>query len=202
MTVASAAITLFLLMDPIGNVPAFLVVLGRLTARRRRQAIIRELLFALIILVVFLFFGHYILAALNIDPPALSMAGGIVLFLVALRMIFPRRGQGLVGSDDDSDPWFVPLCMPLIAGPAALAWVMLLASRYPDRMGDWLLALLAAWGIGGVILLASDYLRPFLKERGLRALTRLIGMILIVVSVQMLMDGVGRFLQLYGVISP
>lgn len=194
MTIASAAITLFLLMDPIGNTPVFLSTLSRLTRGQRRRATFRELVFALIILMTFLFFGQVIMGALNITAPALSIAGGVVLFLVALRMIFPGRHGSMTDEETNGDPWLVPLAVPLVAGPSAMAFVILLASRDPDRMGDWALAIGIAWVVSAIILIAADLLRPLLKDPGLRALERLMGMILTVISVQMLMDGIGQFL--------
>lgn len=195
MTIASAAITLFLLMDPLGNAPVFLSILGRLPARRRRLAVIRELLFALGVLMLFLFFGQVILNTLSITPPALQTAGGVVLFLVALRMIFPGRHGGFADEAGGDDPWFVPLAMPMVAGPSAMAWVMLLATGEPARMTDWVIAIVLAWVAGGVILLSADFLRPYLKDSGLRAIERLMGMILTVIAVQMLMSGIGQFLE-------
>jgi multiple antibiotic resistance protein len=201
VTIASAAITLLLLMDPLGNAPIFMSVLGKLTPRRRRIAVVRELLFALAILLIFLFFGQVILQALNISQPALAVAGGVVLFIVALRMIFPGRHGGFA-EEGDPDPWVVPLAVPMVAGPSAMAWVMLLSTGSPDRMTDWLIAIGIAWSVTGGVLLASAYLQGYLKEGGLRALERLMGMILIVIAVQMLMDGVGRFLAHYGIATP
>lgn len=196
MTTASAAITLFLLLDPLGNAPLFLSVLRELPPRQRRRAILRELGFALLVLLVFLLFGRVILNALNISPPALSVAGGVVLFIVALRMLFPgMRPAGGITGYDDRDPWFVPLAVPLIAGPSAMAWVMLLATQSPERMGHWVGAVVAAVLAAGFVLLGAEILQKYVSDRGLRIVERLMGMILVVIAVQMLMDGVGMFLQ-------
>lgn len=194
MTVTSAVITLFLLMDPLGNAPIFLSVLGKLENRKRRLAILRELSFALIILMIFLFFGKVILTSLGISTPALSVAGGVVLFLVALRMIFPGRHGGIAGNSDDADPWLVPLAIPLVAGPSSMAFVMLLATQEPGRMTDWLTAVLVAWLIGGAIIFAADFGRRWLKDKGLNLMERLMGMILVVVAVQMLMNGMAQYM--------
>lgn len=194
MTVTSAVITLFLLMDPLGNAPIFLSVLGKLENRKRRLAILRELSFALIILMIFLFFGKVILTSLGISTPALSVAGGVVLFLVALRMIFPGRHGGIAGNSDETDPWLVPLAIPLVAGPSSMAFVMLLATQEPGRMTDWLTAVLMAWLIGGAIIFAADFGRRWLKDKGLNLMERLMGMILVVVAVQMLMNGMAQYM--------
>lgn len=192
MTILSAAILLGLVMDPLGNAPLFAAILQGVPEGRRRIVVIRELLIALVIMVGFLYFGSSILSAMRISPPALSIAGGVVLFLIAIRMIFPSR-QG-AAMEEESDPFIVPLAMPLIAGPSAMAMVVLMATREPDRMTDWLIALLAAWAVTAVVLLASGPLLRLIRERGQRALVRLMGMILTALSVQMLLNGVGEFL--------
>ncbi|MFA7431565.1 MAG: MarC family protein [Rhodospirillaceae bacterium] len=194
MTIAAAAITLFLLLDALGNAPIFLTILGTLPVARRRTALLRELGFAFAILVVFLLFGQVILGALGISSPALSVAGGVVLFVVALKMLFPNVQAPLV-STEGGDAWFVPMAVPLIAGPSSMAWVMLLATQHPDRMVDWFLAVVIAVGASGVVLLIANRLRDHVSDQVLRVVERLVGMILVVIAVQMLMDGIGEFLM-------
>lgn len=201
MTAISAAITLFLLIDPVGNSPVFLATLSRLTPRQRRRAILRELLFALAVLVIFLFFGQVILNALNINQAALATAGGVVLFIVAMGMIFPGRHGSVAEEGESPDPWFVPLAVPMIAGPSVMAFVMLLSTREPERIWIWLAVVLVVWVAAAVILMGASLLQPHLKPGGLRALERLVGMILIVIAVQMLMDGIGLALVEYGLIA-
>lgn len=203
MTAVSAAITLFLLMDPVGNSPVFLATLSRLTPQQRRRAILRELGFALVVLVVFLFFGQVILNALNIGQAALATAGGVVLFIVAMRLIFPGRYAAGAGAEEteSADPWFVPLAVPMVAGPSAMAYVMLLSTREPDRIWTWLAVVGVVWVISAITLMGASALQPYLKPGGLRALERLVGMILIVIAVQMLMDGIGLALVDYGLME-
>lgn len=194
MDVFSTALLLFLVIDPIGNIPAFAFVLQATAPEKHRQIIVRELLIALAALVVFLFLGKYILAALQVSQASLGAAGGIVLFLIALRMIFPVP-KGVFGEETDaSEPFIVPLAIPLTAGPATMATLMLLMARQPDNWHKWLLALLLAWSVSGVILLAADRLARLLGRRTLVAIERLMGLILTVVAVQMLLDG---FTQAY-----
>ncbi len=194
MTLYTAAITLFLVMDPLGNIPVFLSVLEHVEPQRRRRIIMRELLFALGILTVFLFLGKYILAGLNVSEPALSIGGGIVLFLIAIRMIFPQtKGQG-TPKPTDQEPLLVPLAVPLVAGPSAMAMVILFATQYPDRILRWFLALLIAWLAGAVILLSAEVLRRYLGRRVITAVERLMGMILITVAIEMLLGGIQTFL--------
>ncbi|TFH75036.1 YhgN family NAAT transporter [Gammaproteobacteria bacterium LSUCC0112] len=189
METFAAAVTLFLIMDPLGNIPIFLSVLSRVVPERRRRILIRELLIALALMLLFLFAGPGILKLLGLSREAISIGGGLVLMIIAIRMIFPSRG-GVMGDDDaEGEPLIVPLAMPLIAGPSVLATLVLLAETGPDRSGDWLIALMGAWGVTAVILLSSQKLYKVLGARGLKAIERLMGMILVTVSVQMLLNG-------------
>jgi multiple antibiotic resistance protein len=192
MDLLSAAITLALVIDPIGNIPAFLAALENTPPERRSRVILREMCIALLILALFLFFGKRMLAALNISGPALSVAGGVVLFLVSINMIFPARGMGF-SREERGEPFITPLAVPLAAGPSAMTAVMLLGSREPDRIWLWFLALLIAWSVSAVTLLAGDQLRRLLGDRMISALEKLMGMILTTIAVQMLLEGVREF---------
>ncbi|HBN14577.1 MAG TPA: Marc family transporter [Pseudohongiella sp.] len=194
METFAAAVTLFLIMDPLGNIPIFLSVLSRVPEHRRRRVLLRELLIALGLMLLFLFMGPGILHLLALSREAVSIGGGLVLMIIAVRMIFPSRG-GVMGSDDDDDePLVVPLAVPLIAGPSVLATLILLAESGPDRSGDWLIALGGAWAVTAIILMMSQRLYKLLGARGLKAIERLMGMILISVSVQMLLNGIASYL--------
>lgn len=188
----AAVVTLFLVMDPLGNVPLFLTALKLVPPERRRRVIIRELIIAFLVLAGFLFAGGRLMQFLGLEQPAISIAGGIVLFLIALRMIFPSE-MAIHGPALQGEPFIVPLAIPLIAGPSALATLILLQAT----MGalELLLALVIAWGLGVAILLSSTVLYRVLGERGLVALERLMGMLLVMVAVQMLMNGLRVFLR-------
>ncbi len=188
----SAAIMLFLIMDPLGNLPVFMSVLKSIEPKRRQIILIRELLFALGILFLFLFSGQSVLNFLNVEQETVSIAGGIILFLIALKMIFPSSGNpsGLAGGEE---PFSVPRAIPMIAGPSTLAALILLANQAPDRMTDWSIALAASWSISAVILLFSNVFHKILGERGLVAMERLMGMILVMIAIQMLLDGVTKY---------
>ncbi len=191
--ILSSATVLFLVMDPLGNIPLFLSLLKHLEPRRRRQILVRELLIALGILTIFLFLGQELLDFLHLDQESVRMAGGIVLFVIALRMIFPTK-HGVMGDVPDEEPFIVPLAIPLIAGPSALATLILMVRSDPAKMLDWSLTLLLAWGLSAAILLAAPFLYKLLHDRGLAAIERLMGMLLIMISVQMLMDAVRSML--------
>jgi multiple antibiotic resistance protein len=159
---------------------------------------VRESLIALVILLVCLLIGSRMLSFLGLTQPALSLAGGIVLFLIAIRMVFPIKG--LAYEEGDGDPFIVPLAMPLIAGPSTITLLILQATSAPARLGEWLLALVISWLMSTFILVLSSILFKFFGQRGLRALERLMGMLLILISVQMFLNGVTEYLQKY--VSP
>jgi multiple antibiotic resistance protein len=192
--VLSAIVTLFLVMDPLGNVPLFLSVLKSVPAARRQRVLLRELGFAYVVLVLFLLMGNALLQFLGLEQEAVSIAGGIVLFLIALRMIFPGQGSLTEGALD-GEPFIVPLAIPLVAGPSTLATLLLLDRTVPSSTLTLLLVVTVAWALGGAILLSSTFLYRILGERGLIAMERLMGMLLVMVSVQMLMDGIATFLD-------
>lgn len=193
MNVTAAAITLFLVLDPIGNVPVFLSLLNPVEESRRRFVVAREMVFALVILTVFLFFGTYILRGMRISEPALSIGGGVVLFLIALRMIFPDRGVD-AGRPTNEPPLLVPLAVPLTAGPSSMAMLILMATQHPGRIWEWFFALILAWSATSAILVYSDVVRRICGRRVLMALERLMGMILITLAIQMLLSGIRLFI--------
>ena len=194
MTTLSAALMLFLIMDSIGNVPVFLALLKSLVPARRRVVLARELLIALAVLFAFLFGGAYILAALQLKQESVSIAGGIILFLIGLRMIFPTA-EGVFGEVPHGEPFIVPMAIPSIAGPSTMAALMLLTNRHPDRSVDWSIALLIAWSASAVVLFSATALYRVLGERALSAIERLMGMLLVALSVQMFLDGLAVYLR-------
>ena len=194
MTIASAALLLFLILDPLGNIPVFLGLLRSLSPQRQRIVVVRELLIALGVLMVFLWGGRYALELMHLRQESVSIAGGIVLFLIGLRMIFPPP-EGLMGDLPEGEPFIVPLAIPMVAGPSGMAAVMLMGSQEPDRMGAWSLALVLAWGATAAILFSATLLYKLLGRRALIALERLMGMLLVAISVQMLLDGIAAYLR-------
>jgi multiple antibiotic resistance protein len=191
MTMLSAAMILFLVMDPIGNTACFSILLKNVDERRHQKIVLREVCIALLILVVFLFAGRELLRFLDISQASLGISGGVILFLIAIDMIF-HGANGHFTTCEEDEPFIVPLAIPLVAGPSSMATVMLLMAREPARWRDWFLALLLAWFVSSVILLLSKQVGHLLGKRGLAALTRLMGMILIIVAVEMLIKGINQ----------
>ncbi len=194
MSTVSAGVLLFLIMDPLGNIPLFLSLLRNVAPQRRQFVLVRELLIALIVLFVFLFGGRYLLHLLQLKQESVSIAGGIVLFLIGVRMIFPPQ-HGIFGESDGGEPFIVPLAIPAVAGPSTMAAVMLLANSQPGRTVDWSMALFAAWLGTAFILMSSTYLFRYLGASVLTALERLMGMLLVALSVQMFLDGLVAYVK-------
>ena len=132
---------------------------------------------------------------MHLRQESVSIAGGIVLFLIGLRMIFPPP-EGLMGELPEGEPFIVPMAIPLVAGPSGMAAVMLMGSQEPDRMGDWSLALMIAWVATAAILFSATYLYKWLGSRVLTAIERLMGMLIVAISVQMFLDGLTAYLHL------
>ena len=187
--VLSAAVLLFFVMDSFGSVPLAMTLLKDVEPSRRRKVLLRELVIALVVLVIFLFFGQPMLRVMGLQQETVSIAGGIVLGIIGLRMIFPNK-DGIMGSQYSGEPFIVPLAIPLIAGPSAMAMVIVMAKSDPTQMGMWLTALLLAWAATALVLLASPLLLRVLRQRGLAAIERLMGMVLIMLAVQMIINGI------------
>lgn len=187
----SSALMLFFLMDPLGNIPVLLSILKDLDAKRQRQIILRELLIALVILLVFLWGGEALLNFLHLQQESVTIAGGIILLIVGLRLIFPHA-DGVMGerNSTDREPFIVPIAVPMIAGPSILAMLILMTKKSPELIYNWLAALLIAWFFAAMLLLTAPFFYKVLRERGLKAIERLMGMILVMLAVQMLIDGI------------
>ncbi len=181
----SATVLLLLIMDPLGNLPIFMSVLKHLEPRRRRVVLMREMLIALGLMLLFLFAGERILMFLNLRTETVSISGGIILFLIAIRMIFPSGDTGSSGLPAGEEPFL-----------ALLATLMLLSHQYPHQMSHLVGALLIAWGATVIILLLSGLFLRLLGDKGVNALERLMGLILIMLATQMFLDGIRAYLKL------
>jgi MarC family membrane protein len=186
---SSAVVVLLLVMDPIGNVPLFVALLKDVDPARRSRVIVRECAIAFGVLVAFAFAGGHILRLLGLSQSSLSIAGGLILFLIALRMIF-RREEGLFGASPAGEPFIVPLAIPSIAGPTAIATVILLVSQAPERIWEWLGALTIAMALTMTLLAFAQPVSRLAGERGLLAFERLMGLVLTAIAVEMLLRGV------------
>lgn len=193
MDTLSATLLLITIMDPLGNVATFVSGLRPVPPERRLRVIARELVIALFILVVFLFIGPWLLGLLHLKQEALFISGGIVLFLIALKMIFPPSHRE--ADEAVLEPFIVPLATPMIAGPSVLATLLVLVSAHPEQLWNWLAALLLAWGVTAAVLLCAPAIARVLKEKGSMAVERLMGMLLVMVVVQMLLNGIEQYMK-------
>lgn len=195
MNMFSMAFALFLLMDPIGNVPIYVSVLKDIDSKRQQRIIVRELIIALIIIILFEFLGDALLGFLNVTMPTILISGGIILFLIALKMIFPGKKDPEVEIHQAKEPFIVPLATPLVAGPAVLAAVMLYSGQHKNEPLLPLTAIVIAWAASTLILLSSSLWKKVLGWRGLVACERLMGLILTLIAVQMFLEGTHMFME-------
>lgn len=196
MSISSATILLILIMNPLGNLPLFLSELKSIDRKRHAYIIIRETFFAYVLLIIFMFFGQFLLRSMQITEQALGISGGIILLIIAIRMLFSKEPEA-VENKHVREPFFVPFAIPLMAGPGALTTVMLLFSSQPEANKFLLvIAVTTAAASVGAILLGGDYLSKYLGKSGLIALEKLSGMMLAAMAVQMLLTGISAYFKL------
>ena len=192
-TFASATILLLLITDPFGNIPIFVNALRNVAPERRMRVILREVLIAFLLLLSFMFIGDGFLHLMNLSDLSMQIAGAVVMFLIALRMIFP---SGTVEADAMlGEPLIVPLAIPALAGPSALATVMLLVSQAPERRLEWIAALCVTMAVCAVVLVLSERIQRLAGKRVMMAFERLMGLILVAIAVEMLLRGIKQFVQ-------
>ena len=191
----STALLLFLVIDPLGNVPLFLSATRHINPARRQWVIARELLIALGIMVAFFFVGSWFLGILHITSPAMAIGGGLILMFIAVKMVFPNASSPLV-EDVKGEPLIVPMAVPYVAGPSILATEVILVHQSQSQWPLLLLALGSAWLVASIILFCSGFLHRILGDRGITAMERLMGMVLVLIAAQMLLDGMKDFFNL------
>jgi MarC family membrane protein len=190
----SAVVLLTLVTDPFGNVPLVNAMLAGVAPARRRLVILRECAIAFALLMAFMLGGHKFLEVMRLSETSLTIAGGVILFMIAIRMVFPGSGGALAG-EPAGEPFIVPLAIPFIAGPSALATVMLMATRDPSRLGMWAVAITVTMALVAMILLAGERLQRWLGDRAMQAIERLMGLILTAMAVEMLLGGIRAFVE-------
>lgn len=187
------AFSLFLLMDPIGNIPVYLAILKDVKVKKQKKIIFRELVIALAVIILFTFVGEHLLNILGVGQETILISGGIILFIIALKMIFPSGKENAYESPAKGEPFIVPLAIPLIAGPSVLAAVMIYAGREPLPL--LITSIVIAWAVSALILLCAPFLKRILGIRGITACERLMGLLLTLISVQMFLEGLSLYLQ-------
>ena len=188
----SALILLVLVLDPLGSLPIFIALLRQVEARRRARVAAREVLIAFLVLFAFMFFGEGFLRLMRLSERSLEVAGGVILLIIAIRMIFGSGGSAY-GLEPGREPFIFPLAVPLLAGPSAMATVLLLASRQPERMLSWVGALTVAMLISGTVLLSAERIRRLLGDSVVSAIEKLMGLVLTAIAVEMVLAGLKRY---------
>ncbi|AFT87179.1 MarC family protein [Paraburkholderia phenoliruptrix] len=194
-TFLSATVLLILITDPLGNIPLFISCLRGVSPKRRTAVILREVAIAFAILLLFMVLGDGFLRMMSLTDQSLRIGGGIVLFLIALRMVFPHPDGPFGGDTRGGEPLIVPLAIPALAGPSALATVMLLTSQAPGKMFEWIGALTVTMIVCAVVLMLAERIQAWLGERTMMAFERLMGLVLVAISVEMMLGGIRAFVH-------
>jgi MarC family membrane protein len=194
LTFGSAIVVLLLVVDPIGNIPLAVSLLRRVEPVRRVRVVARECAIALAVLLVFVFAGNALLKLFGLSGTSLNIAGGVILFLIAIRMVF-RSSAEIFGKLPEGEPFIVPLAIPSIAGPTAIATVVLFVSSAPQRWPEWVVAVAIAVAASFLVLAFAERITRTLGERTLAALERLMGLILTAIAVEMLLRGIEAFVR-------
>lgn len=194
-TFLSATILLILITDPLGNIPPLLGILKGIEPARRNRVILRECAIAFAVLLVFLLFGRQLLGVLGLSEDSLRIAGGVILFLIALNMIFPGAGARIVEPDSGGEPFIVPIAIPLISGPSAMVTVMLIAGSDPTRMLEWVGALVVTIATSAAAFLLANRMQKVLGRHVITAMERLMGLVLAAISIDMLLKGLESYLK-------
>jgi MarC family membrane protein len=191
-TFVSALVLLLLVLDPFGSLPIFISVLKTVEPARRPIVALREVAIAFAVLAVFMVGGQAFLQLMRLSERSLEVAGGVILLIIAIRMVFASGGE-VYAAGDGREPFIFPLAVPLLAGPSAMATVLLLASRQPERLWSWMAALTVAMAVSGAVLLAADRLRRLLGASMVAAIEKLMGLVLTAIAVEMILAGLKQY---------
>lgn len=191
-TFVSALVLLLLVLDPFGSLPIFISVMRGVAPERRTAVALRESVIAFVVLLAFMLAGQAFLGVMRLSERSLEVAGGVILLIIAIRMIF-ATGAEVYASASQREPFVFPLAVPLMAGPSAMATVLLLASRQPERLVHWIGALTAAMLVSAAVLLGADRIRAWIGDSMVSAMEKLMGLVLTAVAVEMILAGLKRY---------
>ena len=192
-TFLSALVLLLLVLDPIGSLPVFIAVMRNVAPERRMRVALRESALAFAALLAFMFAGQAFLALMRLSERSLEVAGGVILLIIAMRMIFASGAEVYAADGKAREPFIFPLAVPLLAGPSAMATVLLLASRQPDRLLAWVGALTVAMLVSAAVLLGADRIRRWIGSSMVSAIEKLMGLVLTAIAVEMILAGLKRY---------
>ena len=187
----SVTLTLFFVIDALGQIPTYLDLLKPFDAKKQKKIAIRELLIALVIMLVFHYFGQGLLTLLHVSKTTVQVAGGIILFLISIRLIFSDEERT---KWKEQEPFIVPIATPIIAGPSVLAAIMIFAQNNPS---DFVIcgAVILAWFLSATLFLFAKPIHKIVKDQGLNAAQRLMGLIVALIAVQLFLEGIIGLLQ-------
>jgi MarC family membrane protein len=192
-TFLSALVLLLLVLDPIGSLPVFISVMRNVVPERRARVALRESALAFGVLVLFMLTGQWFLTLMRLSERSLEVAGGVILLIIAMRMIFASGGEIYASDGQGREPLIFPLAVPLLAGPSAMATVLLLASRQPERLLAWIGALTVAMLVSAAVLLGADRIRKWIGTSMVSAIEKLMGLVLTAIAVEMILAGLRRY---------
>lgn len=195
MTIFSISLVLFLIMDPIGNISCFLKMVEGMDPKKQRLILLREMLIALLVMVIFNYIGEGIYDLLQISDPAVRLSSGVILFLIAVQILFPNL-TGIRENLPKEEPFIIPFAIPLIAGPSVLATIMLYA-HMEQSQPVMLISILCAWLAALLVLIASKPLYKVMGDNGLMACEKLMGMVLVLLAIQRFLDGVEQYVATF-----
>ena len=192
-TFVSALVLLLLVLDPLGSLPVFISVMRQVAPERRTRVALRESALAFAVLLAFMLTGQGFLTLMHLSERSLEVAGGVILLIIAMRMIFASGGELYASDGPPREPLIFPLAVPLLAGPSAMATVLLLASRQPERLLHWVGALTVAMTVSAVVLLLADRIRKWIGHSMVSAIEKLMGLVLTAIAVEMILAGLKRY---------
>ncbi|HET9822363.1 MAG TPA: MarC family protein [Burkholderiaceae bacterium] len=192
-TFLSALVLLLLVLDPFGSLPIFISVMRGVAPERRARVALRETAIAFGVLLAFMLAGQTFLTLMHLSERSLEVAGGVILLIIAMKMIFASGGELYAGNGSNREPLIFPLAVPLLAGPSAMATVLLLASRQPERLLHWVAALSVAMAVSAVVLLSADRIRRWIGSSMVSAIEKLMGLVLTAIAVEMILAGLKRY---------
>ena len=192
-TFLSALVLLLLVLDPFGSLPIFISVMRNVAPERRTRVALRESALAFAVLLFFMLTGQWFLTVMHLSERSLEVAGGVILLIIAVRMIFASGGEVYAADGQGREPLIFPLAVPLLAGPSAMATVLLLASRQPERLLTWIAALTVAMVVSAVVLIGADRIRKWIGSSMVSAIEKLMGLVLTAIAVEMILAGLKRY---------
>lgn len=193
MSLFSISLILFLIIDPIGNVSIYHNLLEGYSKKQRLWVVMREMLFALVAMMIFYLLGEYVLSFLSITPTALQLSSGVILLIAAIKILFPGMGEFRAIYRSHKEPYIIPLAIPLVAGPSLLATIMLF-SQFEGVSFYILPAILFAWLASLLILLNAPVIHRAIGDNGLGAAERVMGMVLVLLAIQRFLEGMNLFI--------